>query len=420
MTKKPTFEELEKRVKELEKEAAKNEKAREVSQNQAHALGERIKELNCLYGISVIVDKPGISFDEILQGIINLIPASWQYPEFTCARIILEGKEFRTENFRETTWKQASEISVWGKTIAALEVYYLEERVERDDGPFMKEERVLLTMIAERLGRITERMRGEEERERLFNELVNKNTELEQIVYVTSHDLRSPLVNIQGYSKELEMAIKEIDIVTKSEEVSSGMKGKLDPILREDIPEALRYISISTSKMDSLLLGLLKLSRLGRGRLDSKHVDMNNLMSNVVDSFDFQIRRTGVKIQIEELPFCHGDETHLSQIFSNIVDNALKFFDPKCKATMRIFGYQENQQAIYCIEDNGIGVPSENQKIIFEIFYQLNPNDSAGEGLGLTIVKKLVDRHGGKIWLESESGKGSKFFISIPQAIKPQ
>lgn len=418
MARKPTFEELEQRVKGLEKEAAKHKKMEEVMQDQTYVLGERIKELNCLYAISRLMEKPGISFDEILRGVINLIPPAWQYPEFTCTRIILEGKEFRTENFRETAWKQASEIRAYGKTIATLEVYYLEERAERGEGPFLKEEMNLLTVIAERLGRITERMRGEEERKRLLNELADKNTELEQIVYVTSHDLRSPLINIQGFSKELEMAFKEIDAVIKSEEISSGIKGKLAPILREDIPEALRYISISASKMDSLLSALLKLSRLGRGRLDSKHVDMNNLMSNVVNSFDFQIRRGDVKIQIEELPFCHGDETQISQIFSNIVDNALKFFDPKRKVTIRIFGYQENQQAIYCIEDNGIGIPSEYQEIIFEIFNQLNPNDSTGEGLGLTIVKKVVDRHGGKIWLESESGKGSKFFISIPQVIK--
>jgi len=160
MTTKPTYEELEQRVKELKKEVAKHKKTEEVIQNQAYNLGERAKELDCLYGISTLIEKPDISLEEILQGVVNFIPSAWQYPEITCARIILEGKEFGTENFRETTWKQAMEIRAHGKTIGTLEVYCLEERVKKDKEPFLEEERKLLTMIAERLGHITERKRA--------------------------------------------------------------------------------------------------------------------------------------------------------------------------------------------------------------------------------------------------------------------
>jgi len=161
MATKPTYEELEQRVKELKKEAAEHKKTEEVIQNQVNDLGERVKELDCLYGISMLIEKPDISLEEILQGAVNFIPPAWQYPEITCARIILEGKEFGTENFRETTWKQAREIRAYGKTIGTLEVYCLEERAKKDKEPFLKEEWNLLTMIAERLGHVTERKRAE-------------------------------------------------------------------------------------------------------------------------------------------------------------------------------------------------------------------------------------------------------------------
>ncbi|MFH1037933.1 MAG: PAS domain S-box protein [PVC group bacterium] len=123
---------------------------------------ERIKELNCLYAISDLVEKPGISLEEILQGTVDLIPPALQYPEITCARIILKGQEFKTKNFRETPWKQTSEMIVHGDRIGALEACYLGEKPPGDEVPFLKEERRLINAIAERLGKITERKLAEE------------------------------------------------------------------------------------------------------------------------------------------------------------------------------------------------------------------------------------------------------------------
>jgi PAS domain S-box-containing protein len=131
-------------------------------QNLAHNLDERLKELNCLYGISNFVEKPGISLEEIFQGTVDLIPSAWQYPKITCARVILEGQTFRTKNFRDTIWKQTSDIIVHGHRAGTLEVCYLEQKPEKDEGPFQKDERSLINAIAERLGRITERQRVEE------------------------------------------------------------------------------------------------------------------------------------------------------------------------------------------------------------------------------------------------------------------
>ena len=141
-------------------------RAEEVLQKRTRDLGERVKELNCLYGISHLVEKQDIWLEEILQGTVDLIPPSWQYPEVTCARIILEGQEFTTENFQETTWKQTNDIIVRGDRTGVLEVCYLEEKPESDEGPFLKEEGRLIDAIARRLGRILERVKAEEELKR--------------------------------------------------------------------------------------------------------------------------------------------------------------------------------------------------------------------------------------------------------------
>ena len=136
--------------------------AEDERERALHDMGERVKELNCLYNISGLVEKHH-SLEDILQGAVQIIPPSWLYPEITCARIILGDEVFKTKNFKETLWKQASDIRVHGNPIGALEVFYLKEKPEIDEGPFLKEERELIDAVTERLGRIIERRRAEDE-----------------------------------------------------------------------------------------------------------------------------------------------------------------------------------------------------------------------------------------------------------------
>ncbi len=144
------------------RDISERKRAEEALRRREYELAERIKELDCLYGISGLVEKPGTSLEEILQGTAELIRESWQYPEATCARIIVDGQEFRTANFKETTWRQASNIRVGGQRAGSVEVYYLDKRPESNEGPFLKEERALINAVAERLGHITERKRAEQ------------------------------------------------------------------------------------------------------------------------------------------------------------------------------------------------------------------------------------------------------------------
>ncbi len=158
-------------------DVTERKRAEEARQKLTHDLGERVKELNCLYGISRLAETPDISLEKIFWEIVNLIPAAWQYPQATCARIIYKKHEFRTMDFGETIWKQAADIVVSGERVGTVEVYYVEEKPERDEGPFMKEERSLLDVIAERLGGMIERKRAEQalrESEKRFRLMYNE------------------------------------------------------------------------------------------------------------------------------------------------------------------------------------------------------------------------------------------------------
>ncbi len=141
---------------------SKRKQTEEELQKKTHDLGERIKELNCLYEISHLREKPGISLEEMLQGVVDLLPPSWQFPEITCGRVMLEGEEYKTVNFKETRWKQTSDILVHGKTVGSVEICYLEEKPESDEGPFLKEERNLINAVAERVGKAIQHMGAEE------------------------------------------------------------------------------------------------------------------------------------------------------------------------------------------------------------------------------------------------------------------
>jgi hypothetical protein len=159
MTGKPTYEDLERRIKQLEleileyrrkdkvlnedltREIKKRKRVEKELKQVSHGLGERIKELNCLYSISKLRERTDFSLEDILQAILDLIPPAWQYPEITCARIIFDGYEFTTNNYKNSRWKLTRDIMVYSERIGTLEVCYLEEKLELDEGPFLREER---------------------------------------------------------------------------------------------------------------------------------------------------------------------------------------------------------------------------------------------------------------------------------------
>jgi chemotaxis family two-component system sensor kinase Cph1 len=262
---------------------------------------------------------------------------------------------------------------------------------------------------------ITRRKANEDELQRIAAELVEKNKELEAIVYTVSHDLRSPLVNVQGFSRQLNRACDTIRAaVVAASGTGSVPVAALQSPLDQAIPQALRFINAGVTKMESLLAGLLRYSRLGRVALSIRPLNVNGMLAEIIAAMKFQINEAGADIRIDPLPVCLGDPVQTNQVFANLLDNALKYRDPARPVRIMISGTVQDGQAVYAITDNGIGIAPEHQAKVFDIFHRLNPDNTAGEGLGLTIAQRVLERQKGKIWVESRSGGGSTFHVSLP------
>jgi signal transduction histidine kinase len=234
------------------------------------------------------------------------------------------------------------------------------------------------------------------ERKRLIAQLETINAELERFTYTVSHDLRNPLVTIKGFLGMLEKDIRE---------------GK-----QERIKEDLNRISNAADKMHVLLADLLELSRVGRIMNPPENVDLGEVVRDAIETLDAHLRARSVTVHCPlELPVVHGDRIRLREVFENLIDNAAKYAGDQPNPVVEIATRTDGSQTVFYVKDNGIGIEPQYQGKIFGLFDKLNPA-SEGTGIGLALVKRIIETHGGNIWVESGGrGKGSTFCFTLPK-----
>jgi|GEM_PF-3328095 len=242
---------------------------------------------------------------------------------------------------------------------------------------------------------ITEHKRIEAEREALIAELEAKNDELERFTYTISHDLKSPLVTIQGFLGYVEQA---------------ALSGDMQRMQAD-----LARISNAADKMQRLLNELLELSRIGRLTNPVKAVPLSQLAREAVELVAGSLAQRGVEVVIApDLPLVYGDHPRLREALQNLVDNAVKYMGDQPQPRVEIGGRLDGSQTVIYVRDNGIGIDPANHDKVFGLFTKLDQK-SEGTGLGLAIVKRIVEAHGGRIWIESDSvGQGSTFCLTLP------
>lgn len=365
----------------LQKEREEKERKRVESElrERTHDLGERVKELNCLFGISKVLERQDATRGEIFQEIVNLIPPALQYPEVTCARIMLEDQEFRTANFRETIWNQAKEMTVDGKQIGTVEVCYLEETPEVDEGPFLREERSLVDAIAERLGRLIERKRNEERIVELSRALV-KVQEIER--QEISRDLHDNLA--QDLSS---LKISLDTLLDDRKEFSSGDREKVSELSR-GVQRSIGYIRDMIYDLHPAGLEHLGLAEIIRAYCE----EFAARNAKKVEFFS---------VGMGELKLDFDTEIALYRLVQEGLANIEKHADAS-HITIRLSA--SFPHIILRIEDNGKGFDLQTR--IFEALKERR--------MGLQIMEQRVALLNGEMVIDSRPRLGTKILVKVP------
>ena len=249
------------------------------------------------------------------------------------------------------------------------------------------------------------------------SDLRRANDELQRFTYIVSHDLRSPLVNVMGFTAELEAATGRLAAMIDRLEAEAPALVKQDErtAAQEDLPEAISFIRSSTQKMDRLINAILKLSREGRRNLMPERLPMDRLVRSIRDTLEHPLQETGATITIDgTLPDLVSDRVAIEQLFSNLIENAVKYQRPDKPGRIVVRGADKGGRAIYQIQDNGRGIDPRDHQRIFDLFRRSGHQDQPGEGIGLAHVRALAYRLGGTIDVASALGKGTTFTLDLP------
>ncbi|MCD6118765.1 response regulator [bacterium] len=394
---------------ELERERMRVEEARE---RLLHDTNERVKELRCMYGVTESILKCE-TMEEVFADVAALIPPGWHYPEITRCKVRFESTDYVSEPFEESEWKQAADIVVSGEVCGTVEAYYLEERPELDEGPFLKEERNFIKSIAEQLGLAIERKRAEQEKEQLEEQLrqAQKMEAIGRLAGGVAHDFNNMLSIILGYGQNL-----------------------LDQLHREDpLLEQAEEIVKAGRRSEALTRQLLAFGR--RQTLQPEVLNLNTILKNL-DKMLRQLIGEDIIIDMalaEDLVCVEVDPGQIEQIIMNLTINARDAMPKGGKLVIETANVElddlyvnshvsvmPGKYVMIAISDTGDGMDKETLSQIFDPFFTTKEMGK-GTGLGLSTVYGIVKQSRGNIWVYSESGQGTTFKIYLPQTdAKPE
>ena len=361
---------------------------------QYAALRERVKELGCLYGLAQLAERRGVTLEEILQGTAELLPPAWQFPEIASGRITLDGRSHVTASFREGGPTQSAAIVVNGRRRGSVEVVYAEARPERDEGPFLKEERSLIDAIARHVALIVERRQADEDRFRLQKQLrhADRLATIGQLAAGVAHELNEPLGNILGFAQ---LALKE-------------------PALPEQVVRDLDKIVATSLHARQIINNLMLFSRQMPPR--KARLGLNAVLEEGLGFLESRCTRRGIAVARRfspDLPEITADASQLRQVFVNLVVNAIHAMP--AGGTLEVSTRRADDRIVLSVEDDGIGMSQEVLRELFVPFFTTK-DVNEGTGLGLPVVHGIVTAHNGAIHVDSAPGEGSRFDIELPIA----
>lgn len=257
--------------------------------------------------------------------------------------------------------------------------------------------------------------------ERKNIDLERANREMRDFAYIVAHDLRAPLVNLNGFVNEAEFAFYELQsaLTAAAPHLDESTRAKASRAAERDMPEALAYLQTNAAQMRSLIDQVLKIARVGKQELQIQSVDLYTTVKKITNAMNHQLDERGVELHLGQLPTIQADSNLLEQVLNNLLDNAIKYLVPDRPARIDVYAESKPGEAIIHVRDNGRGIEEADYAKVFQLFRRArNVDDVPGDGFGLPYIQSIIQRQGGRIWFESVPDKGTTFSFSLPQSEK--
>jgi signal transduction histidine kinase len=288
---------------------------------------------------------------------------------------------------------------------------------------------------------VQKQRRYEFELMRANRKIANTERELERFIIIILRAIRLPAHNVRNSGKKLAKDCRELSDTLKQIDIPENLRKKIETITgnskttdtenkrlsilnkklnitgQGSIITSAKSVWRDAGRLDSMAAALLKLGKIRKTTpLDesAQWLDMNSIVVKIARKLNDDIKKHAAKVKMKDLPCCIGDKTLIEQAFTELIKNAVRYLAQGRPGEIKIWGWQERKLSYYCIEDNGVGIQNDEIEKIFEVFYCGHPDRVISEGIGLAIVRRIVERHNGRIWVKSKINKGSTFTIAIP------